>query len=212
MELLSVSEAAKEFGEKPDTIYKAVQRGYLKCFREDNGEIKISKKDLVEYFKKLQPPEWYDLAVLSLHFKIPRCKLQEDLDEGTLDGSAHKRKTYIHNEEWIRYLSKNFDYHKSIDTSCSANGEFTVLNSRGIHTRPAFFFCVFSEEHPENLITLFYNQDSWIYECPYSSREKLVAMEIHQGESVEVVVSGKGSQKHLKHILKAAANSFGVME
>jgi len=106
---------------------------------------------------------------------------------------------------------KKMSRYKIIDGTCEAKGKFTVLNSKGIHHRPVIFFCLLSQKHPNNTITLFHRGKSWEYKGP-QSRVELLQKEIHQGEEIEVHIYGERAEQLLAHIVRAAESKFCVVE
>ena len=208
---ITVLEAHDLFQKKIDTIYNAIENKRLKAYWHIDGKLRVTHKDMEECFVKPPFPEFVPLELLSFLEGLCLQELKMDIKNKKLEARKVQREWYIHNEEWMRYKKERFDHCKVIDRTQMADGEFTVLNSRGIHKRPAYFFCGIAMEYPNNVITLTYKDKAWEYEGP-SSMGELLEKDIQQGEEVEVRVSGDGAKELLAIILKTAANKFAVDE
>ena len=207
----TVPEASERFKIKTDTIYNAIQDQRLRAEWGLDGQLKVSDKAMEECFVEPSFPEFLSLTFVSSHNGLCINELKEDIKNGKLEAKKFHREWYVHNEEWTRYMKERFNHRKVIDRTQMAEGKFTVLNSRGIHKRPAYFFCGIAVNHPRNVITLTYESKAWEYEGP-PSMGGLLEKCIQQGEEVEVLVSGKGSKELMDHILKEAARKFEVTD
>jgi len=206
---LTVPEASEKFKIKTDTIYNAIENRGMKAEWE-YGQLRVTNKSMEEYFVEPPFPEFFSLTFLSAHNGLCINELKEDIKNSKLEAKKFHREWYVQNEEWIRYKKERFDHCTVIDRTQMAEGKFIVLNPKGIHKRPAYFFCGIAMKHPNNVITLTYKEEAWEYEGA-PSLGILLGKCIQQGEEVEVLVSGIRAQELLDHILYEAANKFEVV-